>query len=95
MNSLKDNVAVTLIVDIQNSGEKPCDYVLPALRKVAKEFLATAEGRRVLEENNGDFNWGDLVDVHIPDYIWAKHDLYLVDSFATSMCVDHDENLNN
>ena len=37
--------------------------VIEVFRKIAKDYLATAEGKRELEYNCGYFNWNDFANI--------------------------------
>lgn len=62
-----------------------------ALRDAVAEYLETDSGKKVVEYNCGDFNWGDAI-LNVPDVIWKNHGLIHLNSTAV-VSVNHDENL--
>lgn len=87
----KDGVALGIQVGMLTG----CDNADPiaALRAAAAEFLSTDAGAEVLKSTNGAFNWGDLAD-HLPGTEFpGRHGVLILDTFATELVVDHDEDL--
>lgn len=71
-------------------GQRPSLDVIVALREAAGEFLWTEDGKKVLEETNGRFNWGDLVE-YLPAEVCERHGVRIVDTFQTDLVVFHNE----
>lgn len=90
-DDFRDEFCLGIIVENISSAAPDSDPV-SALRDVAREFAETDEGKKVLEETNGCFNWGDLVE-NIPKEICEKHGFRIVDSFQTDLIVLHNEQL--
>lgn len=53
----------------------PKDEIIPAIKAAAQEFLNTPEGRKVWEDNCGNFNYGDF-DLNVPNGICLHHGFY-------------------
>ena len=63
-----------------------------ALRAAVREYVysGSEESKNVLEDVNGDFNWGDAM-LHIPDRHFYKHGLTRLRQDAVDIHVNHDE----
>ena len=72
---------------------KPDLNVEMAMRQVVRDFLETPAGKEVVNENHGDFNWGDA-KVQVPTALWLRYGLkYVREPCDASFSLDHDENL--
>ena len=70
---------------------KPTE-LYPAVKAAAKEFLATEEGQKLLEQTCGAFNWGDFVE-SIPESLCLRHGFLLKDFQEIDKFVDLNEQL--
>ena len=64
--------------------------VVEAFKAAAAEYAKTPDGKDVVDDNCGDFNYGDFVN-SVPDEICEKHGFRVVDTFQTELIVDHDD----
>lgn len=65
------------------------------LRRAIYHYLCTAKGKAQVKSNNGDFNWGDALDVPV-GFLKAEGILSIKPPTPRTFCtitVDHDENL--
>ena len=60
-SDLRDEFCLGIIVESTPSIAPDSDPI-SALQKAAREFAGTDGGKKVLENTNGCFNWGDLVE---------------------------------
>ena len=90
-SDLRDEFCLGIIVESPPSIAPDSDPI-SALQKAAREFAGTDGGKKVLENTNGCFNWGDLVE-NIPTEICEKYGFRIIDTFQTDLIVAHDEQL--
>lgn len=93
-NDPRDEFCLGFIVDTIESedGKNESLDVIAALRNAARDFAETDEGKEVLEEACGSFNWGDLAN-HLPNEICEQYGVHIVDTFQTDLVVTHNEML--
>ena len=60
------------------------------LRAAVAEYLATPNGKQAIIDTNYDFNWGDAIS-SVPDEIWNKYGLSLVEDDRETIDLDQDE----
>lgn len=53
----------------------PKTEIIPAVQAAAREFLNTPEGKKVWNDNCGNFNYGDF-DLNVPNSICLRHGFY-------------------
>jgi hypothetical protein len=72
-----------------------------AFRAAVEDYLETDDGKAVLDYNNNDFNWGDMM-MHVPAEIFKIYGLKSADTITlegktevsvTTVSVDQDEDL--
>ena len=56
----QDGMDINMYIDMYEGTET---NVIEVFRKIAKDYLATAEGKRELEYNCGYFNWNDFANI--------------------------------
>lgn len=66
--------------------------VRAALRAAVKEFLGSSEAHVAIQVTHGCFNWGDAISF-VPDDVWRRHGLRLVETGHTALGVNHNESL--
>lgn len=84
------NVLGIIIETTGNTGLTNVSSIQRAFIAAANEFAATPDGKDVIDDNSGDFNYGDFVN-NVPNEICEKHGFKIVDTFQTDLIVDHDE----
>lgn len=85
----KTNDVKTTIIEFELSAGCDADK---SFRAAIQEYLKTKQGKTVAQENGNDFNWGDAM-LCVPNEIWEKHGLKMLDSKPVVYSVNHDENL--
>lgn len=80
--------ALGIVMQLDDPRTDPID----AIRSASTDFARTEDGRRVVERNGGDFNYGDFVD-EVPEETCLAHGFVVLDTFVTDLVVDHDERL--
>ena len=63
-----------------------------AVKAAAREYLATDEGKALLKQTCGAFNWGDFVE-SIPESLCLRHGFLLKDDKKVDRIVDLNEQL--
>lgn len=87
-NEQNDEFCLGMIVEHEDDGLD----VLHAMRLAAQEYCKTEAGQAEIQNNGGNFNWGDFVNT-VPNEICKKYGFKLVDTFITEQIVDHNETL--
>lgn len=70
---------------------KPTEFY-PAVNAATKEFLATEEGQKLLDQTCGAFNWADFVE-SIPESLCLRHGFLLKGYQKIDRVVDLNEQL--
>lgn len=84
-----DEFCLGIVVEATD-GQDPNPNVITALREAVRDFIGTADGKKVLEETCGCFNWGDMVE-YLPAEVCERHGVRIVDTFQTDLIVCHSE----
>ena len=63
-----------------------------AARRAVRAYLATGEGQADIAANNGEFNWGDVVN-SVPAGFFHQQGLTIINDPSFETEVDHDEHL--
>lgn len=63
-----------------------------AVRAACREYVQTAEGRRIYQYNSGCFNWADFA-AHVPRELCIKHGFLCCENDLAEEVVNWDEQL--
>ena len=88
---MANRVGLGIVVEYEDDNRS--FDAIEALEGAAAEYCETEEGQYHVDDNGGHFNWGDLVD-YLPRELAVKGGVRIVDTFTTSLVVEHDEQLN-
>lgn len=80
-----DSTNIVMIV-----GIKPGVDFKEAAIAATKEYCNTAEGKIILKENCGFFNWGDF-NLNVPNSICEKYGIKKIQSFANAVELDYNQ----
>ena len=79
------------IMEFKTSGPFLPTLFQEMMEKAIIDFIETPEGKKIIEENNGTFNYGDAA-IHVPDEFWQSRGLTRIYQTSNYIYVDHDQN---
>lgn len=83
---LDNDIAIVITVEIPDENFD----VMGAIQAASVDYVNTPEGKEVLNDNGGYFNWGDVVN-NLPDDICKRYGFEIVNVIDADNVVHHDD----
>ncbi len=91
----RDGIGVNIMaLDFSILSTDPEFDLESAVRAACSDYAATANGKAVLEHNQGEFNWADFYK-HVPEHLCVRHGFARSLNALPALEVSWDEQLIN